>query len=117
MTNSEKTPTRRRLARSLVLGSLVLLPIGFAAPVLAEVTVVDNDGGWRNDNDGGWRQDCDHTGQFRWQNDRGQWRMDDCDHDRGHWEWRDNDWRWHHDRDDAPAPAPTPWWWNPFGSW
>ncbi|MCU1647321.1 MAG: hypothetical protein JWN03_7596 [Nocardia sp.] len=108
MTISEKAPLRHRLARALVMGSLVVLPIGFAAPVLAApLTLVDN-----NDNDNGWRQDCDHSGQFSWQQDRGQWRMSDCDQGRGHWERRGNDWQWHHDHDDAPAPAP----WNPFGS-
>ncbi|MFE3059894.1 hypothetical protein [Nocardia sp. NPDC059239] len=106
MTISEKAPARHRLARALVMGSLVVLPIGYAAPVLAApLTLADND------YDNGWRQDCDHTGQNSWQQDRGQWGMS-CDHGRGHWEWRDYDWRWHHDRDEAPAPTP----WNPFGS-
>ncbi|MGW4245027.1 hypothetical protein [Nocardia sp. NPDC004722] len=105
MTISEKSPVRRRLARALVMGSLAILPIGFAAPALAgSVSLVDNDHDWR--------QDCDHNGQYSWQNDRGRMQWTDCDHGRGHWEWRDNDWRWHHDRDDAPAPQP----WNPFGS-
>ncbi|WP_222932846.1 hypothetical protein [Nocardia yunnanensis] len=108
MIKSEQTPPRRRLARAVVMGSLVLLPVGFAAPVLAEpLTLVDND------YDHNWRNDCDHSGRYSWEQERGHSRWSDCDQGRGHWEWRDNDWRWHHDRDDDPAPAP---WWNPFGS-
>ncbi|GAB2513464.1 hypothetical protein GCM10027167_14900 [Nocardia heshunensis] len=107
MNLSEQTPVRHRLARAFVLGSLVLLPVGFAAPAIAApLTLVDNDNNWR--------QDCDHSGQYSWQQDRGQQRWSDCDQNRGHWEWRDNDWRWHHDRDDTPAPQPQQW--NPFGS-
>ncbi len=88
--------------------SLVALPIGlYAAPVLAAPpTVVDNNG---------WQEDCDHTGRLGWQQDRGQWRMGDCDFDHGHWQWmgdRDHgQWRWHHDRDYAPPPPM-----RPFGS-
>ncbi|MFE3103382.1 hypothetical protein [Nocardia tengchongensis] len=43
MTISEHTSTRHRLARAFVLGALVVLPIGFAGPALAEpLTLADN---------------------------------------------------------------------------
>ncbi|MFI5783072.1 hypothetical protein [Nocardia sp. NPDC051570] len=108
MTVSTKLPARRVLARIIVTGSLAVLPMGvFVAPVLAApLTLVD---------DNGWQQDCDHSGQFSWQQNRGQWQMGDCDGGRGHWEQHGNggQWQWHHDRDYSPPP-PAPM--SPFGS-
>ncbi|WP_458690060.1 hypothetical protein [Nocardia tengchongensis] len=101
MTISEHTSTRHRLARAFVLGALVVLPIGFAGPALAEpLTLADND----ND----WYRDCDHTGRSSWQQERGRWQNSDCDNNRGHWEQRDNDWRWHRDYDNN---------WNNNNNW
>ena len=101
MTISTTAPTRHCLARIIVTGTLIAMPIGlFTAPASAEPPrPIDN----------GWRQDCDHSGRFGWEQDRGQWHWGDCDHGCGHWDMRGNQWQWHHDRDYAP-PMP------PFGS-
>ncbi|MGW4353573.1 hypothetical protein ACWELJ_15965 [Nocardia sp. NPDC004582] len=116
MTISERTSARRRLARAFVLGSLLVLPLGYAAPALAEPLTL-------SDNDNNWYRDCDHSGNWSWQQERGRWQNSDCDHNRGHWEYRDrdNDWRWHRDYDDnwggqnRGGYQQSPWWCQ-FGS-
>ncbi|MGW4535251.1 hypothetical protein ACWEOI_30305 [Nocardia sp. NPDC004340] len=101
MTISERTSARHRLARAVVLGSLLALPLGFAAPALSEPLTL-SDPLTQSDHDNNWYSDCDHNGNWGWQQNRGRWQNGDCDNNRGHWEYRDRDngWGWHRDYDD-----------------
>jgi hypothetical protein len=115
-TTRPRTGSRHLLARIAVAAAVTALPLGFAAPALAAPpTAVDRP----------WQQDCDHNGRYGWQDNRGRSEWNDCDRDRGYWQWWDGDrydrgeWRWqHHDNNNYPQRAPAPWWWFPgmFGS-
>ena len=89
---TRRSGTRRAIAKTVVAGALVALPMGlFAAPATAER--------FPNPTNRSWQNDCDHNGQWRWQQDRGRWSWSDCDNNHGNWQWQgDNNghgaWRW-----------------------